>query len=483
MYIKQPVTYLFRWMTNKSVLVYFVAFALCSLIWSQYAMEFRLALISIVSVLLFFFGSESVMRKYQYRSPKRFVRNIFWLGFFIRVVWAVYMYYFNIDVYGQALGDGADTEWYVPVAQAGVEAIKAGNWNIVDLWHTTWQAEYDDMGYPFWLMVEYFFVGEVSDVFVPFMVKCLVGAFCPVFIYNIGQRHWGEAVGRIAAVFVMLNPNMIYWCGNMMKEAEMVFVVCLFVDKMDKALHGRNWTFMGLLPASLVGLYLFAFRSSLGMVMFLAVMAEVVFASSRVMATGKKIIAGFMVALVLLIGMGESLRTQTRSVMAEIQSGQQKANMEWRSRRKDGGNSFAKYAGATVFAPLIFTIPFPSFNIALESQILQRMLSGGSYVKNVLSFFVLLMLFLMLFTKEWRQHVFIIALTCGYLAALVLSKFAQSGRFHMPIMPFLMLFAAYGICVAYKNLKYRRWYNIALGVELIACIAWNWFKLRGRGMI
>lgn len=482
MYIKQPVTYLFRWMTNKSVLVYFLAFALCSLVWSQYAMEFRFAFISILSVVLFFFGGEYIMNRNQYRSPKRFVRSIFWAGFLIRVVWAVHMYYFNIDFYKSTLGDGSDTGWYVPVAQAGMEAIKEGNWNLVDFWHNECGAAYDDMGYPFWLMIEYFIVGEFSDVFVPFVVKSVVGAYCAVCIYNIGQRHWGEAVGRIAAVFVMLNPNMIYWCGDMMKEAEMTFLVCLFADKMDNALRGRNWTFMGLLPASLVGLYIFTFRSSLGIVLFLAVMAEVVLASSRVMATGKKIIAGTMVALVLLIGMGESLRTQVRGVVDTVQSDQQKTNMEWRARRK-GGNEFAKYAGKAVFAPLIFTIPFPSFNVALESQILQRMLSGGSYIKNIMSFFVLLTLFIMLFSKEWRNHVFIIAYTCGYLVALVLSNFAQSGRFHMPIMPFLMLFAAYGICVTYKNLRYRRWFNIALGVELIACLAWNWFKLKGRGMV
>lgn len=482
MYNRQPVAYWFRWMTNKAVLIYFIAFALCTLLWNQYAMEFRFALISIISVLLFFFGGTVIMQRYQYRNPKTFVKSIFWMGFFIRALWAVYMYFLNIEIYGQAVGDGADTEWYIPVAKAGVEAISEGNWNIVDLWHTKWAATYDDMGYPFWLMVEYMIFGEVSDVFLPMMVKCVIGAFIPIFIYNIGQRHWGEVVGRMAAVLVMLNPNMIYWCGNMLKEAEMTFLFCLFVDKMDKALSGRNWTFMGLLPASLVGLYLFLFRSALGLVAFLAVLSEVVFASSRVMATGKKIIAGVMVALVLLIGMGDSLRSQTRQVIDTVQSDQQQSNMEWRTKRK-GGNSFAKYASATVFAPLIFTIPFPTFNNAWQPQILQRMLSGGSFVKNILSFFVLLMLFIMLFTKEWRQHVFIIAVTCGYLAALVLSNFAQSGRFHMPIMPFLMLFAAYGICVAYKNVKYKRWYNIALGVELIACIAWNWFKLRGRGMV
>lgn len=33
------------------------------------------------------------------------------------------------------------------------------------------------------------------------------------------------------------------------------------------------------------------------------------------------------------------------------------------------------------------------------------------------------------------------------------------------------------------NIKMRRWFNVALVIEVVACLAWNWFKLKGRGMI
>ena len=89
----------------------------------------------------------------------------------------------------------------------------------------------------------------------------------------------------------------------------------------------------------------------------------------------------------------------------------------------------------------------------------------------------------MLLSGEWRRHVFILAYTCGYLLTLVLSAFAQSGRFHMPIWPMLMLFAAYGIQVAKVNVRFKRWFTVALCLEVVACLAWNWFKLKGRGMI
>ena len=69
----------------------------------------------------------------------------------------------------------------------------------------------------------------------------------------------------------------------------------------------------------------------------------------------------------------------------------------------------------------------------------------------------------------------------AYLAILVVSGYAQSGRFHVPILPFEILFAAYGICIFPKNK--RHWFNYALIFEFVVCIAWNWFKLKGRGMI
>ncbi len=475
-----------KWITNRAVAFFLIAFALCSFLWSQYAMQTRFIVVSIVSVLLFFYLGENFARRHAYDYPKRYERSLFLMALSVRLVWIVWAYYFNIDYYGEALGDGADTTWYMPVAKAGVEAIKDGNYHLYDLWSNQWQAVFDDMGYPFWLMVEYLIVGEWSDVFVPFVVKAIVTSYCAVCMYHVGSRHFGEDAGRLAGVFTALFPNLIYWCGTMFKEAEMVFLCSLFVDKMDKVLSERNVTFVRVLPAALVGLILFFFRSALGLVAFASVLAGVVMTSSRILDTGKKVMAGFLVALVLFIGMGDSLRMQATSAYNRAFSSEQEENMAWRSRRVDAGGhqqSFAKYAGAVVFAPLIFTIPFPTMVEANASQVVQSFLSGGNYIKNIFSFFVILVMFIMLFTRDWRNHVFILSYTLGYLLVLVLSNFAQSGRFHIPIMPMLMLFAAYGVKITNSTPKYKRWFALVFFVEVAACVGWNWFKLRGRGMI
>ena len=65
---------------------------------------------------------------------------------------------------------------------------------------------------------------------------------------------------------------------------------------------------------------------------------------------------------------------------------------------------------------------------------------------------------------------------------LTMSTFAQSERFHQPAMPFELMFAAYGLSIAVTKPKYRRWFSYWCVVMFIACVAWNWFKLKGRGL-
>ena len=472
-----------EWVVGKSVVVFFIAFAACTLAFG-YPMELRDAVISSLSVIIFFYGGKSLLSSRIHANEKIFIRNVFVFGLIARLAWTMYCYFiFNPEYYGNNLGDEADTTWYMPFGAAIADWIRDGFPVPFSELMDTWDSAIDDIGYPFWLTIINLLTFGESDVFVPFLVKCIVGAYCGVSIYHVAKRHFGEGAARIAAIFVALNPNMIYWCGTMFKEAEMMFLCCLCVDLVDKTLtSGSKLTFKSLLPGVLVAIYIFFFRSALGLILFLAIFAHVVMASSRVMSAGKKIIAGVMVGIVLLVGMGDRIRTQAESIRSAVQSDQQDVNMRWRAERK-GGNSFAAYAGKTVFAPLIFTIPFPSFNVALESQVLQRQLSGGNYIKNILSFFVILLMILMLVSGEWRKHVFILAYTLGYLLSLVLSSFAQSSRFHMPIWAMLMLFAAYGIQISKTNPRYRRWFGYALIVEIVACLAWNWFKLAGRGMI
>ena len=473
-----------NWLIGKALVFFFVAMFVCWMAFG-YVPEFDLWLISAISVVLFFYGSQSISKSLEHKKEKVFVRNVFMTGFLIRVLWALYLYFFfNPGHFDNTYGSGADVDWYIPFGQ------DIAQWIAGDSEYTLSQiidrncAGVDDTGYSFWLGIVYFVVGVENDIFIPLLLKCLIGAYCVIPVYRVARRHFGIGVARMAAIFVCVNPNMIYWCGSMMKEAEMVFLVCLAVDNLDRVLSsGQRYTFRSLFPGMLAASALMFFRSALGIVLFMAVFAHIVAASRRVMGLGKKILAGVLVGVVLFVSMGDRIRTQSRSLFDAAQSTEKREqNLEFRANR-EGGNSFAKHAGIAVFAPLIFTIPFPTFNAAQEGQLVQIQLSGGSYIKNILSFFVILVMLMMLISGEWRRHVFILAYTVGYHLVLVMSNFAQSGRFHMPVWPMILLLAAYGLQLAKTNGRIRKWFPIVLVLEVFVCLAWNWFKLKGRGMI
>ena len=118
-----------------------------------------------------------------------------------------------------------------------------------------------------------------------------------------------------------------------------------------------------------------------------------------------------------------------------------------------------------------------------DGQNVQQLLHGGNFTKNILSFFTIFAMVLLLISGKWRDHLLPLSFMLGYIVVLVVSAFAQSERFHQPVMPFEMLFAAYGLSIVVSNKKYKRWFGYWCGVMLIAAIAWNWFKLAGRGLV
>ena len=171
--------------------------------------------------------------------------------------------------------------------------------------------------------------------------------------------------------------------------------------------------------------------------------------------------------------------------MWETGGSTQEVHAEWRSKRKDKAGlqqSFAKYAGAAVFAPMIFTIPFPTM-AETPGQENQKLIHGGNFVKNILSFFTIIAIVLLLITGEWRKHVLSLAILFGYLVVLVFSNFAHSERFHQPIIPFSLMMMAYGISKMNEMRWIRNWYPWWCTLMFFVVIAWNWFKLAGRGMI
>jgi len=465
-------TYFPNLISRKAISYYFIILALVSVLFMNRILPFVWMLFGAAEVCLFFYFSNDLTKRWRMFHPKSFVKKLFWTSLIIRLVYMVFVYFFYDAMTGQPfMFHSADEQVYYIVSKVwserGIEAFRN---------EMKWIG-LSDSG-------EIYLTALVCKMFGPYVLTarilhCLTSALTCILIYRIAQRHFGESTARMAAIFCMLMPNLVYYCGIHLKEADMVFVTVLFIDSVDRLLLDRkfDWIYFGLALASAFAM--FTFRTALGAVGLIAVMVAVVFVGGKLGSWWKRIV------LILAVAIGLSATSVGDRIMREVgevwdgREENQKAGMEWRARRA-GGNTFARYASKSVFAPLIFTIPFPTM-VNTDGQENQQMLHGGNYVKNIMSGFTVFALVMLLLNGDWRKHTLPIAMMMGYLAVIAFSNFAHSERFHQPALPFELMFAAYGVSQLQK--KHVKWIDYWMLIILVANLGWSWFKLAGRGLV
>lgn len=460
-------TYFPKLFSNKAVLCYAVTLAIVSFAFMNYAMPFQFVMFGVVEVFLFFYCGGSLTRNWRKFSSRRFTKRLFFLALVLRLVYVVFIYFYYIEMTGRPNmyhpGDELMYEYFGELmATEGfnefVRQIKG--------------IDFSDRGYCWWMGVVYGVLGPT--VFSDRIVKCFLDAFSCVLIYSLGKRNFGEFEGRMAGIFYLFMPNMWYYCGLSLKETVMAFMVILFVERGDFVIRSRKIEIKDLLLPALIVLIVFTFRTALAAVLFAALIMAIVLSSGKQLEAWKKVLYGLVFGIWMLMTVGVEIIEETQQLW-EGRTENQSVGYEWRSET----NSFAQYASAAVFAPLIFTIPFSSM-VNIVDQENQMILNGANFIKNILSGFTIFALLSLLFRGEWRKHVLPLAVTAGYLVVLVFSNFAHSERFHFPVLGFELMFAAYGISMV-KN-KQKRWYNLWLIFICVANVLWGWIKLAGRGL-
>lgn len=477
-----------KWLSKNALIAYFLALMVVTFMYSSYSLPWYYVLSGVIAVLVFFlYGSTAIKDTSldKLRKESRFEKRIFLIAFVPRVIWMLLIYTIFMQNYGNAFGfENADAVYYDDLGQFVASLIENGNFHFYDeISHYGGNDDIADMGYGIYVGFVYWLTG--NSIIAVRLLKCVWSSLTVVLIYRLAKRNFGEQTARIAAIFCALWPNFWYYCGAHLKETEMVFLGVLFVEQADQMLRSRQFTAWKVVPVLLIAAALFTVRTPLGLVAILALVFSIVMSSTRVVSWGKRIVVGFMAIALIGIVAGNRIEERAIGLIEQAQGDYQEGNMRWRSERKDAsGNTqrFAKYAGAAVFAPMIFTIPFPTMVRPFEGQEVQQLLNGGNFIKNILSGFTILALIMLLLSGKWREHLLPLSFMLGYLVVLTFSAFAHSERFHQPIMPLEMMFAAFGLSVVITKKKYKRWFTYWCVLIFVAAIAWNWFKMAGRGL-
>ena len=475
--------YIPKKVTNIAMVTYLLALVMCLIVYNLYALQGRWMIFGIIEVVGFFYFANACSRGWINFQPRRFIKNLFWWGFAIRVLWVIISYLLYMEWTGSAFSIGAADELvYDEVARFAAGQLRDGNWHL----YTTIEAysgyAFSDMGYPIYLSIIYYIFFD--SVIIARIIKAILGAWTAVLIYKLASRNFGETTGRMAAIMCMLMPNLIYYCSFQLKEVEMVFLAMLFIERADALLRLPKMPWRSLLLLMLIPTFMFMIRTALAATLVMGFALALLLTSERVVKGWRRVLLiGAVGIFGLVLVASESNIIGDVQKMWETGGSTQRKNMEWRSQRAgDMSQRFAKYAGATVFAPAIFTIPFPTM-AETPGQENQKMIHGGNYVKNIISFFTIAALFIMLLSGKWRRYVLPVSILCGYLVVLVFSNFAHSERFHLPILPLHLMMAAYGISQMNKLRILKKGYPWWCVLMFVAALAWNWFKLAGRGMI
>ena len=475
------VVFMPKMISNLSMITYLLAMIGCSVLYSAHILSFKWWIFGLVTVLGFFSFANRQTKLWIKIKEKVFLKNLFWTAFALRLLWVFISYWLYYEWTGTPFSiDAADELFYDEVAHYLANLIRKGDWNIYTNAMNYSDAAFSDIGYPIYLTMVYWIFDD--SILIARIIKAALSAWTVVLIYKTASRNFGESTGRMAGIFCMLMPNLIYYCSFQLKEIEMVFLAMLFIERGDWLLRQPKLKILPTIAVMLIPLALFMIRTALAATLVMAFFCALLLTTGRVSGIGKRVVlsvaaAGFVLVMLFT---STSIGSDVKEMWQKGGSGQQH-NMEWRSRR-DNGNMFAKYAGAAVFAPMIFTIPFPTMT-EVPQQENQKMIHGGNFVKNIMSYFTIMSLIILLFSGAWRKHVLPIAVLCGYLVVLVFSSFAQSERFHLPILPLNLMFAAFGISLMKENPWLKRYFNYWCILMFLAAIAWNWFKLAGRGMI
>ena len=462
-----------KYFTSKAISLYLGVLLLCNLIFISHALSIIWWAFGLVEVLSFFYFSNQLTRTWGNYSEKRFIKKLFQTALIIRICWVVFSYLFYTFMTGQPFEfDAGDASGYHEEALWLVDMFHKGS---IQAFLDFNKGRMSDAGYPFYLGLQYWLTG--GSIMIARLLKALYGAYTCVLIYKLSNRNFGDVVGRMAAIFCMLMPNLILYTGLHVKETEMLLLTVAFMERADAMFRNKKFNFIEIAPPIILAGLLFFFRTVLGAAAIMALFTTLIFTSTKLLGFGKRIVLIVWTLAVVGYFIGGTISTEVESVWASRDKNQE-TSMKMRASEVNG-NTYAKYASGLVFAPIIFVIPFPTI-VETPKQENQKILNGGNYVKNIMAFFTIFALIWVIRNKKWRDYILIGSFTIGYLIVISLSAFGQAERFHLPALPFELIMAAYGISLmTNKDKKYFRWWMIFI---FIAIVAWSYIKLAGRGL-
>lgn len=334
---------------------------------------------------------------------------------------------------------------------------------------------FSDQGYNYYVGLIYAFGGR--SILLVRICNAVLGGFSVLLLYRMAKLLFTQReIPLYTGLLALLLPNFYLYLGGHTKETVLVFTVTAAIYLLVRIVQSGRVLPFHLLLLVCCTFYLFMLRTVIA-ACFCAAMAlalvQMITVSRR-----KWLMPAFVVLLVIggvfFLVSGSPVYEEVTGYL-ERAGTQQSESLQYRAERENG-NKLALLAGAPLFIFIIFMVPFPSF-VYVEAQDMLWMFTGANFIRNALAFFMITGLW-WIWKRAGQAVRPVVYFTLFYLLALCASPFAISERFHLPVVPFLLLFAAAGL--VHTTTRSRKFFPLYLVAMVVLQIGWNYVKLLGR---
>ena len=423
--------------------------------------------------MFFFVGIAVFYPRWENDTPKAFRRKVFFTALVIRSLYAFlicYYYYYQTGIAFEYAA--ADSLSYHKTAVHLMRCVREGEICYVFQYLNAYTMGFSDQGYILWLTLIYTIFGP--NILTPRLFKALMSACLCLVVHNLASRTFGERTGRLAAVMCVFMPILVQMCGLHTKEAEMIFLSILAIERMDYLIRSKKYTVWNVLCPILITCLTFGLRTIIGMCLIFAFLMFVIMSPNGLVEKKARIITALATVLVffafLFSPIGQEMKIVYRLKFTDL---------NYQAEKYEAlGMKHSKLANSVFLAPGAFVLPLAP--MVEESPDHNKMIHGSTYVTNFLAFYAMLAIVVAFRQKKWRDFSLIGAYELSYLAIIMFSFAANSERYHEPAIPLLIVMSAYAMThLRHKDMKL---FYVYCGLLFVALFSWNWLKLSARGL-
>jgi 4-amino-4-deoxy-L-arabinose transferase-like glycosyltransferase len=447
---------------------------LISVLFFDFAMPIGILLAGLMVVFLFFFGVNYFSSQWIQRSFDQLELRIFLIALLVRIVFLGYLYLltFWFDPGSFPFEINAADSWVYHNVTLELADAPMSQW--IEIIEARMKSR-SDFGYPIYQGLLYSFFGP--NTIVVRLFNAVLGSATIVIIGRIVNISWGDAHARMTSIIGMLFPTLIWYCGIQLKETLMIFLVVLSFYLIWRLRYQSKWNLWFIVLAFVICFSLFFFRTFLAALVFVSMM--LLFIPFRKNVLSSTLIVSLMLAVYLFYSLAIS-----SDVFSDVNS-QIEDSSDFFSRNLENEKSLlgdVKF-DQVALAPLIVAgaaiTPFPSYlnTEARQLSIFSRF--QNDLVRNMMYFFMYVGLYYT-FKKRFKEYIGIIFFLVAYLGVITSAANSFQARFHMPIIPFVVIFIGVGV-VEFKSRSNRAWLVYLLFI-FIAQLSWTYFKLNIRGI-